>query len=358
MIAVARVLPARETSIRHRQELALFTRNLGTMLDVGLAPLQSLTLLKRGPSSPRLRAAIDSLIDALHNGIPLSEGMKMAPGTFSEVYVHVVASGEINGQLPNTLSRLAVDLERRVKLQRDVRSALIYPSCVVATAALTSSFLLIFVIPTFKDLFADFGVALPWLTQKVIRISEIGVRSLPVLLMALCALFLALARLMSTTRGRESFDSISLTCPLIGKLLVQSSLARVARTLSTTLEAGVSILLALQTSAHAAGNSILRREIEGARLDVAQGTPLSEALARSKLIPPTMIQMLEVGERTGALAKMLDKLAGHYEDEVERAVLNLKHLVEPAMMVVLGVVVGGIVLAMYLPIFNMGTLVR
>ena len=352
-----RLFPQRQ-SIRRQQELALFTRNLGAMLDVGLAPLQTLLLLKRDVTSPDLDGAVNRLIDAVNNGTPLSEGMRRTPAVFNELYVHLVSSGEMNGQLPTTLSRLALDLERRIKLRRDVRSALIYPSCVVATAAITSSLLLIFVIPTFKELFADFGVSLPWLTEKVIQLSELSVRGLPVALVVLSGLFLAVAHGLSTTRGRECFDSMSLTCPLLGKLLVHSSLARVTRTLSTTLAAGVPILLALQTSAHASGNSIVRRDVERARLDVAEGSRLSDALARSNIIPPTIIQMLDVGERTGSLDRMLEKLANYYEDEVERAVANLKHLIEPTIMLVLGVVVGGIVLAMYLPIFNLGSLVR
>jgi type IV pilus assembly protein PilC len=331
---------------------------MAMLLDVGLPPLQTLVLLQRGANSPSLNTAIEKIVDAVNNGRPMSHGMRHSPQVFDEVYVHLVSTGELNGQLPKTLSQLAVDLERKIKLKRDVRSALIYPSCVVTTAALTSSLLLVFVIPTFKDLFADFGVALPWLTQKVIALSELSVRWLPGTLGTLCVLFAVLARLMSTTRGRDSFDSVSLTCPLVGKLLVQSSLARVARTLSTTLEAGVPILPALQASGHAADNSSIRRDIEEARLKVAEGVPLSQALTRSKLISPTMIQMLEVGERTGSLDKMLGKIAHYYEDEVERAVTNLKHLIEPVIMVVLGTVVGGIVLAMYLPIFNMGALVR
>lgn len=352
-----RLFPRRK-SLRHQQELALFTRNLGAMLDVGLAPLQTLMLLKRDSTTPDFSAAINELVEAINNGSPLSDGMRRCPAVFSDLYINLVVTGEIHGQLPNALSRLALDLEKRIKLHRDVRTALIYPSCVVATAAITSSLLLIFVIPTFRDLFSDFGVSLPWLTQKVMQLSDLTARLLPWGLLGGCCLFLALAKVLSTSRGRECFDSLSLTCPLFGKLLVKSSLARVTRTLSTTLAAGVPILLAVQTSAHAAGNTIVRRHIERARLDVAEGSRLSDALARSTIIPPTIIQMLDVGERTGSLDKMLEKLANHYEEEVERAVSNLKHLLEPAMMLTLGIVVGGIVLAMYLPLFNLGTLVR
>ena len=320
-------------------ELARFTKALAKLLEVGFPPLQMAQILQRRDASRGLRNASSQIALTIENGGSLSDGMSLSPTVFDPLYVSLVRAGEISGRLPTTLHRLHLHIERVVRLRRDLISALIYPLCVLSTAAAVSSLLLIFIIPAFKEFFADFETSLRW-----------G----PWLLMCVSFICFMLSRYIITPRGRAVADTLSLKIPIWGELIQMTALTRSCRTLSTTLDAGVPILQALDISAQAAGNITIRQEFERVRSDIAEGSTISHSLRASKLFPSLTVEMLEIGERTGCLDTMLENVAAYCEEECEVKIGLLKRVVEPTLLLVLGVVIGILVLAMYLPIFSMG----
>ena len=336
------------------QELARFTKHLAKLLEVGFPPLQMAYILERRDASLPLRNASAQIALTIENGGSLSDGMTLSPGVFDPLYVNLVRAGELSGRLPTTLHRLYIHLERAVRLRRELISALIYPLCVISTAAAVSSLLLIFIIPAFKDFFADFDAPLPLLTRIVIAISEMSVRWVPWVLVGVSFICFILSRYSITPRGREYADTLSLKLPIWGELIQMTALARSCRTLATTLDAGVPILQALDVSAQAAGNISIQQEFERIRSDVADGITISHSLHASKLFPSLTVEMLEIGERTGCLDTMLENVAVHFEEELEQKAGVLKRVLEPTLILILGVFIGTLVLAMYLPIFSMG----
>ena len=339
-------------------ELARFTKHLARLIEVGFPPLQMAHILQRRGASLPLRHASAQIAITIENGGSLSDGMNLSPGVFDSLYVNLVRAGEISGRLPITLQRLHEHLLRLVHLRRDLTSALIYPLCVISTAAAMSSLLLIFIIPAFKDFFADFDTPLPLLTRIVITLSETSVRCAPWFLIGVSLICFIFSRYIATPRGREVADALSLKMPIFGKLILMTALARSCRTLATTLDAGVPILQALDISAHAAGNISIQQEFSRIRLDIAEGTTISHSLRASKLFPSFTVEMLELGERTGSLDTMLENVAAHFEEELQQQVALLKRVVEPALIVFLGAFVGTFVVAMYLPIFSMGGILQ
>lgn len=296
------------------------------------------------------------MANAVHEGDSLSAGMSLSPQVFNPLYINLVRAGEVSGRLPYTLKRLASHLERAAALHRDVVGALTYPLCVITTAAAVSSLLLVFIIPSFKDLFADLGTPLPLMTRCVIEASETILMMAPYLLFAFVILTFILSRFLKTKRGKNYFDALTLSVPIWGGIIRDTAIARAWRTLATTLDAGVPIMMALELSAQSAGNTSIERAIQGARFSVAEGATISHSLSTSKLFPSLTIEMLELGERTGSLDTTLENISTHLEEEVARSISTLKLLTEPALIVTLGVVVGTLVVAMYLPIFSMGDL--
>lgn len=337
-------------------ELARFTSQLATMLEVGLTPLVAMQVLINQRSSTALTKALHRITEAVSNGDPLSAGMSSSRMVFSALYVNLVRVGEVSGTLPTTLCRLALYLENAARMRREVAIATIYPCSIILTAAAVSTFLLVFIIPSFKGIFADFGGELPWLTRMVISISEHVVASLPTLSLLLASLFFIGYRTFKTIPGREIADALLLKLPLLGDLTKHSALARTTRTLGTTLGSGVPILLALQVSSEAAGNAVVRRELEAVRDYLAEGNSLGSALERAPIFPSSMVEMLRVGETTGHLDTILEKVASSFEEGMTHQIALLKQLFEPVMIVVVGGIVGVVVLAMYLPIFSLGGL--
>ena len=335
-------------------ELARFTKHLAKLLEVGFPPLQMAHILQRRDASLPLRNASAQIALTIENGGSLSDGMNLSPRVFDPLYVNLVRAGEISGRLPATLQRLHLHIERAIRLRRDLISALIYPLCVISTAAAVSSLLLIFIIPAFKEFFADFDAPLPLLTRIVIATSEMSVRWAPWLLACVSCICFMLSRYSISPRGREVADTLSLKIPLWGNLIKMTALTRSCRTLATTLDAGVPILQALDVSAQAAGNVVIQQEFMRIRSDVAEGTTISHSLHASKLFPSLTIEMLEIGERTGCLDTMLENVAAYFEDEFQERIGLLKRFVEPSIIMILGAVIGTLVLAMYLPIFSMG----
>ncbi len=338
------------------RELTHFTKHIATLLEAGFPPLEMTRILGDQRFSPAMRAAVAGIVDSIHEGHSLSDGMARSPLIFDAVYVTLVRSGETTGRLPATLKRLAASLERARALKRDIANALIYPTCVVVTTAAVSSLLLIFIIPSFKDLFSDLGTPLPLLTRGVISISEMMMTWGPYSVGVVFFICMMLSRFLPTPRGRRLTDSAALHTPLLGTLLLKASLARTCRILANALSGGIPILTALTASAHAAGNTKVQQEIAKIRSDVAEGFSISHSLSASKLFPSLSVEMLAIGERTGSLDRALENISADLEEEVSQRVANLKQLLEPVLIVTLGAVVGILVMAMYLPIFSMGEL--
>lgn len=338
------------------RELIHFTRHLATLLEVGFPPLEMTRILLHQETSPALRSAIASIVQTIHEGGSLSDGMRRSPLVFDRLYVSLVEAGESTGRLPEMLKRLTSSLERAHAIRRDVITALVYPMCVVGTTAAVSSFLLIFIIPSFRDLFADLGAPLPLITRGVIVMSEIILTWGPVMVVTVLSVGLILSQYLVTTAGKKFADAAILRVPIFGTLSRKASLARSCRILATALDCGMPVLMALSASAEAAGNTKVQRELDRVRSDVAEGLSISRSLSTSKLFSPISIEMLGIGERTGSLDRSLENISTELEEEIRRLVTTLKQMLEPALIVVLGGVVGALVLAMYLPIFSMGEL--
>jgi type IV pilus assembly protein PilC len=266
-------------------------------------------------------------------------------------------AGETGGILDIILERLAIYLEKMDKLKRQVKTALIYPAVVVSAAVIVTAILLIFVIPTFKELFADFGAALPTPTRWVIAISEFAVDKGHYIAGGLFLAIWLLRRFMKTERGKQVIHPLLLKTPIFGEFIRKVAVSRFTRTMGTMLSSGVPILEALHICGKTSGNKVVEQEINQVRISISEGKTISQPLMNSTIFPPMVVQMIHVGESTGALDAMLQKIADFYDDEVNNAVNGMKQLIEPLMILVLGTLVGGLVIAMYLPIFKLGSVI-
>lgn len=350
-------IPGFKAKIKTR-DIVIFTRQFATMIDAGLPLVQGLDVLGRQHENPAMRKCLMDVKERVESGSTLADALGKHSRGFDDLYVNMVAAGETGGVLDIILERLAIYLEKADQLKRQVKTAMIYPSVVVGAAMIVTSILLIFVIPTFADMFKDFGAALPAPTRVVLAISDFFVAYSPVIGASIFGLFWLYKRFLKTDRGKEVMHPIFLKIPVVGNVIRKVAVARFARTLGTMLSSGVPILDALNTCARTAGNKIVEREIEQVRQSITEGKSITEPLRNSTIFPPMVVQMINVGESTGALDAMLSKVADFYEDEVENAVNGLKQLIEPLMILFLGTVVGGLVIAMYLPIFKIGSVVQ
>lgn len=337
-------------------ELSRLIGFLARMMDAGLSTHNLIRVLENMEGSKELRDANERIIRTIENGGSLSQGMTQSQASFPLLYVSLLQAGEMSGRLPEALRRVKEHMERAHALRRTMTAALIYPLCVISTAALVSSLLVIFIIPSFKELFSDLETPLPWLTRVVIVMSETSLRWAPFLLIFFSLFCFIVSRLFATTRGRALLDHYLLLTPLIGDILNKSALARFCRTFSTTLDAGMPILSALEASAQAAGNRVVQQKFLKARSDIAEGSSISHSLNASKLFSSTCIQMLDLGERTGSVVTMLENIAESLEDDVSRSLDTALRAAEPALVTIIGAVVGILVIALYLPIFSMGDL--
>ena len=337
-------------------ELSQLMGFLARMMEAGLSTQSLIRVLQKMTGSKQLRLANARIVEAIENGGSLSSGMARSPASFGALYMSLVQAGEMSGRLPETLKRVKDHLDRTRALRRKLTAALLYPLCVISTAALVSSLLVIFIIPSFKELFSDLETPLPWLTRVVISISETSLRWAPFFLIGLSLFCFIVSRFFATTRGREVFDRYLLRLPFIGEVINTSALARLCRTFSTTLDAGMPVLSALEASAQAAGNRVIQQKFLEARSAIAEGFSISHSLDASKLFSSTSIEMLDLGERTGSVVTMLENIAEHLEEEVSRSLDTIVGLAEPALVLIIGTVVGTLVIAMYLPIFSMGEL--
>ncbi len=334
------------------KRVAIFTRQFSVMLDAGLPLVQCLEILGEQQEQPKFRQAIDKVRTDVEGGASLAEAMRRQPAAFDELYTNMVAAGEAGGILDVILQRLSTYLEKAVKLKNQVKSALIYPTTIIAIAIIVVWVILWKVIPVFAQLFAGLGGELPALTQAVIDASNFVGRYSPLILIGLVLLFVGVRAYHKTYRGRRVIDGFVLRIPVLGMLVKKVAVARFCRTLSTLASSGVPILDGLEITAKTAGNAVIEDAILAVRKSVEQGKTISGPLEETKLFPAMVTQMINVGEQTGALDQMLSKIADFYEEEVDTAVAGLVKLIEPLMIVVLGVIIGTIVAAMYLPLYT------
>ncbi len=335
------------------KELAIFTRQLSVMVNAGLAIDQALSALAEQQKNKRFKAILETVTDDVRGGSSLSNAFAKHPQVFDSLYVNMVAAGETGGTLDIILQRLADYLEKIKGLVTKIKSALAYPIAVLSFAVLITGFILWKVIPTFAQLYLDLGAELPLLTQIVMGASRLLITKFYVLILAMVAIWIAYKIYASTPGGRRTIDTIKLKIWIIGPIVLKGSVAKAMRTLATLVTSGVDILLALEISAKTTGNVVIEEVLLKARDQVAAGKSLSEPLKESKYFPLMVSQMIEAGEATGALDTMLTKIADFYDEEVDAAVSALVSILEPAMIIVLGGLIGTIVISMYLPIFNL-----
>ena len=335
------------------KNLAVFTRQFSVMIDAGLPLVQCLEILGTQEEDKNFAGVILATRADVESGASLADAMKKHPKVFDPLFTNMIAAGEAGGILDTILKRLATYIEKAVKLKGQVKSAMIYPVAVVAIAAVVVGVILWKVIPTFANLFAGLGADLPLPTRVVIALSNNLVRFGPFLIAGGVAASFGLKSYYSTPKGRRVIDSIVLKLPILGLLMRKIAVARFCRTLSTLLASGVSILEALDITARTAGNAIVEDAIQTTRKSIERGETIAGPLKETAVFPPMVVQMIGVGEATGALDTMLSKIADFYEEEVDVAVAGLLTLLEPVMIAFLGGVVGGIVIAMYMPIFSL-----
>ena len=335
------------------RDVVIFTRQFATMINAGLPLVQSLTILAQQTENAVLKDVTRQVVYDVEAGNTLADALRKHPKAFSDLYVNMVSAGEAGGILDTILLRLATFLEKNDALVRKVKGAMVYPAVIMSVAASAIAILLIFVIPTFQEMFASVNMELPLPTRIVIGASHLLVNWWWMILMALGLIGFGLRQYYNTPAGRKQIDQAMLNAPVLGDLLRKSAVSRFTRTLGTLISSGVSILDGLEITARTAGNRVIHDAVMQSRQSIAGGETIAGPLEASKVFPPMVISMVAVGEQTGGLDDMLSKIADFYDEEVDVAVSALLSLMEPIMIVVLGVVVGGIVVAMYLPIFDM-----
>jgi type IV pilus assembly protein PilC len=335
------------------KSLAVFVRQFSVMIDAGLPLVQCLEILGTQEDNKNFSSVILATRADVEGGASLADAMKKHPKAFDPLFTNMIAAGEAGGILDTILKRLATYIEKSVKLKSQVQSAMIYPIAVIVIAALVVGVILWKVIPTFGTLFAGLGAELPLPTRLVIALSNGLVRFMPFILVGIGASVFAFRSYYNSPGGRRVIDAVTLKLPVLGSLMRKIAVSRFCRTLSTLLASGVSILEALDITARTAGNAIVEEAILTTRKSIERGETIAAPLKETNVFPSMVVQMISVGEATGALDTMLSKIADFYEEEVDVAVAGLLTLLEPIMIFFLGVVVGGIVIAMYLPIFDL-----
>ncbi len=342
------------------KELVQFTRQFATMIDAGLPLVQCLDILSTQTPNRVFAAALKDIKNTVEGGSTFSDALRKHPKIFDELFVNLVQAGELGGILDTILNRLAAYIEKNVKLRRQIKGALTYPTAVVIIAAGVMSVLMIFVIPAFKNMFKDFGNsdAMPKLTMAVISLSEWFIGHLIWIVLTVAAVISGFSYTYKQPKGKRFFHKLMLSLPIFGPLLQKIAVARFTRTLGTLLSSGVPIMDGLEVVAKTAGNVIIEEAIMYVRAKIAEGKNMVEPLAERKVFPSMVVQMLGVGEQTGALDTMLNKIADFYEEEVDVAVAALTSLLEPLMMVVIGGMVGTVMVAMYLPIFSLAGAIK
>lgn len=341
------------------KDIVVFTRQFATMIDAGLPLVQGLEILSSQVENKTLAKVLSAVKTDVESGSTYADSLKKHSRIFSDLYVNMVAAGETAGILDTILNRLAVYIEKAMKLRKKVKGAMIYPIVVTGVAVLVITVIMVFVIPTFSKMFATFGGTLPLPTRIVITMSNFltgmgGVMLLGVIIAAV--VFIVQAR--KTEKGKSLIDKLLLKLPIFGTILTKVAIAKFTRTLGTLVSSGVPILDGLEITAKTAGNKVIEHTVLDVRKGVAEGKTLADPLSKAKVFPPMVTHMIAVGETTGALDAMLGKIADFYDDEVDATVSNLTAMMEPVLMIFLGTSVGFIVVSMYLPIFKLITLIK
>lgn len=339
-------------------DVCLLSRQLATMLSAGVTLIQSLQMVGQGSPNPAVKEMLEKITFDVQSGNPLSGSLRQYPEQFDDLYCDLVESGEQSGALETMYDRIAIYKEKSEALKSKIKKAMFYPAAVVAVAFIVTTILLIYVVPQFEEIFSGFGAELPAFTQLVMGISNF-VQEFGLFIAA--GLIIAIIMFAKAMKGsaslRDSVDKKILTIPVIGEILKKAAVARYARTLSTTFAAGVPLIEALRSAAGASGNAVFRDAILYIGKEVSAGTQMYVAMRSTNVFPDMVVQMVSIGEESGSVDDMLQKVANIYEAEVDDMVDGLTSLLEPIIMAVLGVVIGGLIIAMYLPIFNMGAVI-
>jgi type IV pilus assembly protein PilC len=337
------------------RDIVIFTRQLSTMIDAGLPLVQGLEILEKQQSNPTFKKVLGNIRGDVEAGSTLADAMRKHPKNFDNLFSNMIEAGETGGILDTILSRLAVFMEKSMALKKKIKGAMTYPTICLAISLLILIVILVFVVPVFKTMFEGFGHSLPLPTQIVVNLSEFFKSYFIIVFIVLFLLIMAFKKFYGTEKGRVLVDRALLKAPIFGILTRKVAVAKFTRTLSTMLHSGVPILEALQVVARTSGNKIIERAVFRVADSIAEGRPIAEPLEETGVFPNMVVQMINVGESVGALDAMLEKIADFYDEEVDQAVENLTSMIEPFMMVFLGGMIGGIVVAMYLPIFKLSS---
>ncbi len=339
------------------KDLVIFTRQLSTMIDAGLPLVQSLEILGNQQDNRTFKKILSEIRTDVETGSTFADAMKKHPNVFDNLFCNMIEAGELGGILDTILSRLAVFMEKNMKLKKRVKGALTYPVICLCIAIVILAVILIFVVPVFERMFADFGASLPAPTQIVVAMSNFVKKYFLLIIGVMVAAVFAVKKAYKTEKGKMKLDALLLNLPVFGPLIRKVAVAKFSRTLGTMLQSGVPILEALSVVARTAGNKVIETAVFRVADSISEGRPIVEPLEETGVFPGMVVQMINVGESTGTLDAMLAKIADFFDDEVDQAVENLTAMIEPFMMVFLGGMIGGMVVAMYLPIFKMGSVV-
>ncbi|MFW6333660.1 MAG: type II secretion system F family protein [Desulfosalsimonas sp.] len=335
------------------QDIIVFCRQFSTMIDAGLPIIQCLDILQSQQENPTFKKMLKDIKESVESGKTLAESLKKYPNHFDDLFVNMVAAGEAGGILDVILRRLSTYMEKAARLKSQVKGAMTYPLVTILIAIAVVAVILVFVIPVFQEMFADFGQTLPAPTRMVIGMSEFVKGNILWIIIGVALLIFAFRRFYKTEKGRATIDGLTLKLPVVGILVRKVAVAKFTRTMGTMLASGVAILEALDIVARTAGNKTIEKAIYKVRAGISEGQTIADPLSETGVFPPMVCQMIAVGESTGAIDAMLEKIADFYEEEVDQAVENLTSMIEPFMLVFLGVVIGGLVVSMYLPVFKM-----
>lgn len=338
------------------KDIVVFTRQFATMIDAGLPLVQCLEILASQQDNVTLKEVLLKVKGDVEAGSTFADALRKHPNTFNELYCNLVTAGEAGGILDTILNRLAAYIEKAMNLKKKVKGAMVYPVAVLVIALVVVVGMLVFIIPVFQKMFADMGGTLPAFTQLVINLSDFMRRYFPLVGALLVVLFFAFKRFYKTEKGQEVVDDYLLRLPIFGSLIRKVAIAKFTRTLGTMLSSGVPILEGLDIVARTAGNKVIEKAILKTKMSIGEGKTIAEPLGASGVFPPMVVQMISVGESTGALDSMLGKIADFFDDEVDASIAALTSLLEPLLMVFLGGAIGAIVVAMYLPIFQMASI--
>jgi len=335
------------------REMVIFSKQFSTMIDAGLPLVQCIEILAGQMENPEFKKVLVDVRQTVESGKTLAESLKKHPKVFDRLYCNLVAAGEASGVLDTILSRLSSYIEKNMKIIKQVKGALVYPVLILCTAFAVTLVLLLFVIPVFQKMFTSSGNALPAPTQFVVDLSEFTQHNVIWIILGITAVIVGFKMFIKSTKGRRLFDKFMLKAPVFGPVVQKVAVSKFTRTMGTMLSSGVNILEGLEIVAGTAGNVIIEEGLMYVRSRIAEGKPMAQPLAEINIFPSMVVQMISVGEATGAMDTMLNKIADFYDDEVDNAISTMMSLIEPIVMAFLAVILGGLVIAMYLPVFTM-----